>query len=73
MKILISISAVIVVVLASYSLITDNHGIQPYTNLLLVVLFILLGVDQSRENRKGWAVVFFIVAVFELFVSIISF
>jgi len=73
MNILRRILAIMVVVLASYSLITGTTAIlMPYALLLLGLMFIVMGVLEYRK-RKAISVTLFLVAGFTIFVSIYTF
>lgn len=73
MNILRRILAIMVVVLASYGLITGTTAIlMPFALLLLGLMFIVMGVLEYRK-RKAISVTLFLVAGFTIFVSIYTF
>lgn len=73
MKVTSVVLAVIVIVLGIYGLVTKNYAAVPYTQFLTGLMFLVLGVIQFRENRKGLGIFLFVVAGFSLFVSIAAF
>ncbi|MCT2536466.1 DUF3953 domain-containing protein [Aquibacillus koreensis] len=70
MKILRVILAITVVSLAGYSLITDEYGLIPYTLLILGLLLVVMGINEILEKRKITALICFLAAGFDIFVSL---
>ncbi|MBU8907514.1 DUF3953 domain-containing protein [Desertibacillus haloalkaliphilus] len=62
--------AVIVVILSVYSLITGEYGIMPYTQLLLGLMLLVIGIIEIQEKRKGTAFTSFVSSGFVFVVNI---
>lgn len=70
MRIIQLIIAIIAVLLSTYSLVTKNYDLSPYTNFLLSIFLILLGVSQFQEDKRGTAIFLFFAASFNIIVNI---
>ncbi|WP_070119355.1 DUF3953 domain-containing protein [Bacillus marinisedimentorum] len=70
MKVATFILALVVVILSSFSLLVGNYITLPYALLLLGVMLVLIGVSQFNENRKATAITLFLVAGFNLVVTV---
>jgi len=64
------IIAILAVSLSTYSLVTKNYDLSLFTNLLLSIFLILLGISQLQENKRGTAISLFIAASFNIIVNI---
>jgi len=73
LKIIKIISALTIIILATYSLITGETGVIPYTSFVLGIMFIAMGISELKEKRKLAAYSLFIVSAFNIFVSIYIF
>jgi hypothetical protein len=51
LKVLRIILASIVLIMASYSLVTDNHWLQPYTLFLLGLMLLLMGLEEFHKGK----------------------
>lgn len=69
MRAIRNMSAVIAIILSSYSLMTTNYKFLPYAIILLGIMNIATGILELRENRKTMAIILFLVAIFVIFVS----
>lgn len=67
LKIIRIIFGIIAVSLAVYSLITQNFFMIPYMLFFLGGMFLIVGL---QERKKSKSIVFFLVAGFNIFVSI---
>lgn len=65
--------SVIVVVLASYGLITKSDEFSAYTTLFLGLMMLTMGIDEWQKKNKRMGAVLIVAFVFALFVSIQSF
>ncbi|ALX48571.1 hypothetical protein AOX59_08080 [Lentibacillus amyloliquefaciens] len=69
MKAIKFILAVTVVLLSGYSLITGEYGSLPYTQLLLGLMLLVMGMTEMQEERKAIAILLYLSGGFSLFVS----
>ena len=73
LKIVKVILAIIVIILASYSLITDTE-LMPYYSFFLAALILVTGIAELQKKRKGFTGYMCIgIAFFVFLVSIQSF
>jgi len=72
MKIIVAILGMIVLSLSVYSLITRNFDIQPYNQLLLGIVMLILGIMELKEKRKLTTILFFLTAGVFCYVGINS-
>lgn len=51
--------SIILIVISVYSLMTNDDQLLPFIFLLLSVLFLLVGINEIKENRKflGWMLI----------------
>ncbi|KHF40511.1 DUF3953 domain-containing protein [Halalkalibacter okhensis] len=71
MKILRSIFSVIVIVLAGYSLFTQNFEFMPYLMLILSFSVLLTGVIELQKDKKAfWGYFSIFSSLFVFYVSI---
>ena len=73
LKILRVLLSVIVIMLGSYSLITQNFEVMPYTFIILGVLFLITGSVELKAKREINAIISILAALFILFVAIYTF
>ena len=73
LKILRILFSIITVALALYGLITENSDYGAYMILFLGLTFLVMGVQEIKQNKKwsGWLCI--AVFAFSLYVSIQSF
>ena len=67
------ILSIIVIVAASYSLLTKNFGIMPYTLLVMGVLSFVTGSIELQAKRKTNALISIFAGAFTFFVGIYTF
>ena len=73
MKIVRVILAIVVIVLSSYSLITETD-LMPYCLFILGALILMTGLSELQKDRKGfWGYMNIVISFFIFFVSIESF
>ncbi len=72
MKVVKFTLSVVVVFLSSYSLLIRNYTLLPYTLLLLGIFLLTMGVSEFQEKRKVTAITLFLVAGFNIFVTVFS-
>lgn len=73
LKILRVLLSVIVIMLGSYSLITQNFEVMPYTFIILGMLFLITGSLELKAKREINAIISILAALFILFVAIYIF
>lgn len=70
LKVLRIALAFIVVTIAVYGLVTDNHELTPYMFFFLGLMLIVMGISQFKAKRQADAITCFVVSVFVLFVAV---
>ncbi|SFD40545.1 Protein of unknown function [Lentibacillus persicus] len=70
MRLIKFILALTVVLLSGYSLITGEYGSLPYTQMLLGLMLLVMGMSEMQENRKVIAILLYLAGSFSLFVSV---
>ena len=73
LKILRALLSIIVIVLGSYSLITQNFEVKPYMFLILGMMFLITGSVELKAKRKTSAIISIFAAPFMFFVAIYTF
>ncbi|MDC3414748.1 DUF3953 domain-containing protein [Terrihalobacillus insolitus] len=66
----------IVIVLAGYTIITENYEIQPYIQVLLGALMLVIGFSELKKGgktRKWYGIISIAVSIFLFYVSIQTF
>ncbi|MEI2665421.1 hypothetical protein [Rossellomorea sp. LJF3] len=67
-------SAVIVLTLSLYGLISNNNSILPFTMAGLAIMMVVMGAEERQKNRKSYrSYLFFAVSLLLILVSIEGF
>ncbi|MFD2680318.1 DUF3953 domain-containing protein [Bacillus seohaeanensis] len=61
--------SVIIVIVATYMLITRNFEFMPYNIFLLSVLMAVMGADELKKGRKGYGYLGIAASLFCFFVT----
>lgn len=69
LKILRGIFSLIVIVFAGYGLITRNFDMMAYMMLFMGAMFLIMGVDEIKENRKTMGIFSILTSGFVFYVS----
>ncbi|TSB47932.1 DUF3953 domain-containing protein [Alkalicoccobacillus porphyridii] len=70
LKILITISSIIVLIISAFGLLTNNHDLLPYMFLFLSLSMLLLGLLEFKRNRRvGWILVSVFIVTFFVFIT----
>ncbi|KAA0560437.1 DUF3953 domain-containing protein [Rossellomorea aquimaris] len=62
------ILALIVITMAGYSLLTENHWLQPYMLFLLGLMMLVMGLEEFQRGRKAYGYLSLIVSIFSFIV-----
>ncbi len=73
LKILRALLSIIVIVLGSYSLITQNFEVMPYMFFILGMMFLITGGVELKAKRKTSAIISILATPFMFFVAIYTF
>jgi hypothetical protein len=73
LKILRYTLSVVVILFASYGLITKNFELQPFMIFFLGLMMLIMGLDEFRKKRTAFGWLFVVVFLFSLFVAIQGF
>lgn len=63
----------IVLLLALYSIVTDNPDIAPFTSLGLALLLLVMGFEERQKKKKWISYLCFFAFAVNLYVSVQSF
>ena len=69
-KLLRIVLSILIIVMASYCLITSNFGLMPYLLMILGVNSFITGSTELQAKRKTNAVISFLAGAFAFFVGI---
>ncbi|RKL67457.1 hypothetical protein CR203_08860 [Salipaludibacillus neizhouensis] len=73
LKLYAAVSAIIVLCLGSYSLISQNFHLMPLLLFFLGITLLLSGLGELRKKRYYWGYINIGISLFVFFVSIESF
>lgn len=62
------ILALIVITMASYSLLTENHWLQPYMLFFLGLMMLVMGLEEFQRGRKAYGYLSLFASIFLLIV-----
>ena len=66
------ILAVIVIIMAGYGLLTENHLLQPYMLFFLGLMMLILGLEEFQKGRQVYGYLSLFVFMFLLIVIFIA-
>ncbi|MCQ6277535.1 YczI family protein [Bacillus sp. V3B] len=66
------ILAVIVITMAGYGLLTENHWLQPYMLFFLGLMMLVMGLEEFQKGRKVYGYLSLFVFMFLLIVLFIT-
>jgi len=63
------ILAVIVIIMAGYGLLTENHLLQPYMLFFLGLMMLILGLEEFQKGRKVFSLFVFMFLLIVIFIA----
>ncbi|MEI5907085.1 DUF3953 domain-containing protein [Bacillus spongiae] len=72
LKIVRIILAIIVITTTSYSLLTEEYWLQPYSLFLLGLLMFVMGLDEFKRGKRALGSFLFITSMFSFIVLFIT-
>lgn len=70
LKYIILVCGLATIILSSYQLITSDNQLMPYTQLIMSVMLLLLGIDEFKKQRKSLGYFLVFTAIFGFVVSV---
>ncbi len=64
--------AVLVITMAGYGFLTENHGLQPYMLFFLCLMMLVMGLEEFQQGRKAYGYLSLFVSMFLLIVLFIT-
>ncbi|WP_064093332.1 DUF3953 domain-containing protein [Rossellomorea aquimaris] len=65
------ILALTVISMGAFTLLTDNHWLQPYMFFILCLMLLVMGLEELQKGRKAYGYLSFFVSMFLVIVLFI--